>query len=946
LIQPPNQSGTILPAVLVLGMHRSGTSAMAGCLAQAGLQAPRTLLKPSPDNPKGYFESATVMHLNDEMLAARQQRWMSLRPLGALSQSAWPDYEAYVDKARAVIRQEFGTVGPGLVFKDPRVSRLLPVWDAALRAESCRPTAILMLRHPQEVAASLAHRDGFQLDFGALLWLRYMVDAITHSRFLKPFVVSYAGLVADPATTIARLVTGMGLPATVLERADEAGRFVSPELKRNQASAIPDSDAFRQAMVLYEQLRLHADSGAPADMEGVDVTTTGQWLDALAMQESEQLEAAAEDAKARRKKQRKRQGKQHAHAPGKRLNKSAEKPNDRQGESEKGIALLRARDFDAALQHWCAYWERAASDPRFASLSDPRFSSENRNRSLFQTCYPRLAQSGPESRLCIYTAVFGGYDAPPKPVCQPKGWDFICFTDQPAQMPGWSVRVVDPGQKTPMLNNRHVKLLPYQYLPDYDAALYVDANLQLLANPDLIWRLWLHQTDFLAFAHPQRSDALDECEAVLSNLRHPPDEVVHQYEYLCSRYYQRHGGQIEASWMWRNLKDYKVKLLMKAWWQTLVAQGGRDQPWLSYQMTVTGVRPDILPREAGRPLDNDFFAKQRHNKTAVDMWAHSSNVSEGEPEQSLDCEDRLEADSHTRMAPRALVWLVRNCDIQTATVMRGQQLFSMVENHPARDFPVEYVDETSLNDLNGQLLFLTRSFLKHARVAELEQLKSAGNIICVDNVDHRENPEFHPYVDVYIASSLRQLLRYTRDYPDRLVHLLTHNVDPDIPAMTPRQDQCRLAYFGELVNARHHKALAGQVDFVQTNNMDAPSRDWLQQISNYNLHYAVRKGRSIDDIKPFTKGFTAAHCGANIIVPQDESDARYYLTCAYPYLLTSNSLEAVEAMIDKARRQFGGPEWRLGLEIMASVKALSSSDHILGELRELFERASDPSLLC
>jgi hypothetical protein len=103
------------------------------------------------------------------------------------------------------------------------------------------------------------------------------------------------------------------------------------------------------------------------------------------------------------------------------------------------------------------------------------------------------------------------------------------------------------------------------------------------------------------------------------------------------------------------------------------------------------------------------------------------------------------------------------------------------------------------------------------------------------------------------------------------------------------------------------------------------------------VHYAVRNRRPIDGFKPFLKGFTAAHCRSNIIVPRSEGDAIYYLTSDYPYLLEDESLNSVSYMIARVRASFGSDEWRRGLEIMDSVRRRSSPDQVAGELEALID---------
>src|SRR3546814_16295805 len=62
-------------ALIVLGMHRSGTSALAGVLAKLGAQTPKTLMTLQRDNPRGFFESAALAKLHDQLLRSAGSCW-------------------------------------------------------------------------------------------------------------------------------------------------------------------------------------------------------------------------------------------------------------------------------------------------------------------------------------------------------------------------------------------------------------------------------------------------------------------------------------------------------------------------------------------------------------------------------------------------------------------------------------------------------------------------------------------------------------------------------------------------------------------------------------------------------------------------------------------------------------------------------------------------------
>src|SRR5580700_2050913 len=62
-------------AILVLGMHRSGTSAVGGVISALGVAGPKTLMRPNRYNSRGHVESTPLTAAHDELLASAGSRW-------------------------------------------------------------------------------------------------------------------------------------------------------------------------------------------------------------------------------------------------------------------------------------------------------------------------------------------------------------------------------------------------------------------------------------------------------------------------------------------------------------------------------------------------------------------------------------------------------------------------------------------------------------------------------------------------------------------------------------------------------------------------------------------------------------------------------------------------------------------------------------------------------
>ena len=167
-------------AILVAGMHRSGTSALTRMLNGLGCDLPATLMEADAYNAEGYWESTEVVALNEAVLASAGSTWDDWEPFNP-DWYASPVAEGFRSRARAVIESEFGD-SPLFVFKDPRVCRLLDFWIDALADCGVDARMAVPIRNPLEVAASLEARDAIDPSVGLLLWLRHVLDAEHASR--------------------------------------------------------------------------------------------------------------------------------------------------------------------------------------------------------------------------------------------------------------------------------------------------------------------------------------------------------------------------------------------------------------------------------------------------------------------------------------------------------------------------------------------------------------------------------------------------------------------------------------------------------------------------------------------------------------------------------------------------------------------------------------------
>lgn len=223
-------------AILVLGMHRSGTSALTWLLGRLGAALPIDAIDASGDNARGYWESQALVKADDQLLRVARSSWFDPRPLD-LSRLPEDGVRSRKNRIREAIESAWGDAAL-LAIKDPRQCRCVPVVADVLDAMGIAPRAILMLRDPAEIARSLASRDGTTPAYAHLLWLRHMIDAERATRGMIRAVVDYDGLLADWRGTIARiapLVEREGWQPSETEAAD-IDAFLDPGLRHHRTT--------------------------------------------------------------------------------------------------------------------------------------------------------------------------------------------------------------------------------------------------------------------------------------------------------------------------------------------------------------------------------------------------------------------------------------------------------------------------------------------------------------------------------------------------------------------------------------------------------------------------------------------------------------------------------------------------------------------------------------
>lgn len=269
-------------ALIVLGMHRSGTSALAGTLSLLGID-PGPSLMPAHGgiNPKGFWEHADIVAVHERLLAALHTSWHDERPLP----DRWwksPTIAPFREELIDIINRDFSR-SPAWILKDPRLCRLLPLWLEILAAFGAEPRFALCLRNPAEVAQSLAQRDGIPESRALLLWLRHLLEAVVWTQGYPRTIVNYEQLLADWRSVAIPLLHNLSLPVptdtTLFAKVDD---FLEPSLRHHRAEVSPISDnhILQLAIQVFDIARSTPVEQLPAALATVadEVNTVGHLI--------------------------------------------------------------------------------------------------------------------------------------------------------------------------------------------------------------------------------------------------------------------------------------------------------------------------------------------------------------------------------------------------------------------------------------------------------------------------------------------------------------------------------------------------------------------------------------------------------------------------------------------------------------------------------------------
>ncbi|MGH8414804.1 MAG: glycosyltransferase, partial [Gammaproteobacteria bacterium] len=228
-------------AIVVLGMHRSGTSAVAGMLNALGMDLGSDLMAPAADNPRGFYEHNGITNLHDELLISLGSSWDDPRNLP----ENWlrdPRIADFSTRITTLLLREFSN-RPLWGVKDPRLCRLLPLWLPLLRELNVTVKVLLVARSPASVHASLSARNNVPMEQTMALWLSHNLSAERNTRRLTRTIVIYDEVLSDWKREIRHLQRKLQIPELKFSATEEkqVTEFLTSKLRHHAQRSIKHS---------------------------------------------------------------------------------------------------------------------------------------------------------------------------------------------------------------------------------------------------------------------------------------------------------------------------------------------------------------------------------------------------------------------------------------------------------------------------------------------------------------------------------------------------------------------------------------------------------------------------------------------------------------------------------------------------------------------------------
>ena len=245
----------------MLGMHRSGTSAITRSLTTMGISLGDRLMHPiQGNNDKGLWEDVDVnaLHIDIQNFLDSDRHYLSALPTVDIEKL---EGAGFITRASVLLRRKLDSFH-NFGLKDPRVTKLLPFWKVVFESLGCQVSYVIAIRNPTSVVASLKRRDGIPTEKSLCLWLEHTLLSLSLTRLDKPIVVDYDRLIASPRGELFRMSQHLGLSLNETFINEYIDGFLDETLQHSQVrnDAVAEGDDFESLVKRAYRLALRAAS--------------------------------------------------------------------------------------------------------------------------------------------------------------------------------------------------------------------------------------------------------------------------------------------------------------------------------------------------------------------------------------------------------------------------------------------------------------------------------------------------------------------------------------------------------------------------------------------------------------------------------------------------------------------------------------------------------------
>jgi O-antigen biosynthesis protein len=234
---PPDRRTPKRRLIVVLGMHRSGTSVITrGLEVFEGVSLGNTFLSPHVDNPRGYWEDRDIVQLNIEILQFLGIEWHHLTPIAAEDREKLRQ-QGYFSRAVELLSVKTASIAI-FAFKDPRVPQLLVFWQEVFDHCGFAVSYVIALRNPLSVADSLLKRDGLDAEKSYLLWLGHMIVSLSVTTGKERTIINYDSLMESPDRELARGAKAFNLHVNQQKLLEYSKEFLKESLRHTVFSSM------------------------------------------------------------------------------------------------------------------------------------------------------------------------------------------------------------------------------------------------------------------------------------------------------------------------------------------------------------------------------------------------------------------------------------------------------------------------------------------------------------------------------------------------------------------------------------------------------------------------------------------------------------------------------------------------------------------------------------